>query len=90
MKDKQRILFIWDKLKTTPSTGKYFVFIGLCISSEVLLNLGNIYLAFVLLLILVFEILKYLWFLAKPIEVIDIKDIERAKRIYDLLEEDEN
>jgi len=85
---RQNLLFIWDKLKTVPDNGRYWVLIGLAIGSEILNIMNSQILRFVILVIFVFELMRHIHFLTKREELIDEKDIKRAKKIFKLLEDE--
>ena len=89
-KKRQNILFIWDKLKTIPTNGKYWVMMGLALSSEWFNVLGNQPLRFLMLLILGMELINHIYYEFSSQTKLDYKDMKRAENLYFLMEEEDN
>jgi len=85
-----KVLFIWDKIKSVPSTGNYWVMIGLALGSEALRRSGNWALMLILLCIFIFELFKLFHYELGNQDKMELKDIRRAETIYNLLERDDD
>ena len=89
-KRKQNILFLWDKLKTVPSNGKYWVLMGLILTSVFLFYFNFDFFGYIMVIIFSFELLKYFYYEVSSQDKLDDKDMRRAEKLYDLMNEDDD